>query len=157
MTCDENISPHRFYNNGRLAQLVEHWSNKPRVAGSSPVVTIFFLYSKKEFLNKKKFPNRELNPGLSGESRVSWPPRLLGSPICFRPGSNRRPWDYETHALPTAPRKRWCGRGEETNHYHEKWQDFGLEADFVQNLTLLRHQPVSKIIISALQNARLRF
>ena len=24
---------------------------------------------------------------------------------CFRPGSNRRPWDYETHALPTAPRK----------------------------------------------------
>ena len=26
----------------------------------------------------KKFPNRELNPGLSGESRVSWPPRLLG-------------------------------------------------------------------------------
>ena len=27
---------------GRLAQLVEHWSNKPRVAGSSPVVTIFF-------------------------------------------------------------------------------------------------------------------
>ena len=55
----------------RVAQLVEHWSNKPRVAGSSPVVTIFFLYSKKEFLNKKKFPNRELNPGLSGESRVS--------------------------------------------------------------------------------------
>ena len=53
----------------------------------------------------KKFPNRELNPGLSGESRVSWPPRLLGSRICFRPGSNRRPWDYETHALPTAPRK----------------------------------------------------
>ena len=53
---------------------------------------------------KKKFPNRELNPGLSGESRVSWPPRLLGRK-CFRPGSNRRPWDYETHALPTAPRK----------------------------------------------------
>ena len=24
---------------------------------------------------------------------------------CFRPGPNRRPWDYETHALPTAPRK----------------------------------------------------
>ena len=30
--------------NGRLAQLVEHWSNKPRVAGSSPVLTtVFFL------------------------------------------------------------------------------------------------------------------
>ena len=28
---------------GRLAQLVEHWSNKPRVAGSSPVVTTFFI------------------------------------------------------------------------------------------------------------------
>ena len=28
---------------GRLAQLVEHWSNKPRVAGSSPVVTILFF------------------------------------------------------------------------------------------------------------------
>ena len=28
---------------GRLAQLVEHWSNKPRVAGSSPVVTIPFF------------------------------------------------------------------------------------------------------------------
>ena len=27
---------------------------------------------------KKKFPDRELNPGLSGESRVSWPPRLTG-------------------------------------------------------------------------------
>ena len=27
---------------------------------------------------KKKFPVRELNPGLSGESRVSWPPRLTG-------------------------------------------------------------------------------
>ena len=26
----------------------------------------------------KKFPVRELNPGLSGESRVSWPPRLTG-------------------------------------------------------------------------------
>ena len=60
-----------------------------------------FLYDEKW----KKFPNRELNPGLSGESRVSWPPRLLGSWLCFRPGSNRRPWDYETHALPTAPRK----------------------------------------------------
>ena len=30
---------------GRLAQLVEHWSNKPRVAGSSPVVTIFLFLS----------------------------------------------------------------------------------------------------------------
>ena len=60
------------------------------------------------FWNTKKFPNRELNPGLSGESRVSWPPRLLGRSLCFRPGSNRRPWDYETHALPTAPRKLWC-------------------------------------------------
>ena len=28
---------------GLLAQLVEHWSNKPRVAGSSPVVTIFIF------------------------------------------------------------------------------------------------------------------
>ena len=27
---------------------------------------------------RKKFPVRELNPGLSGESRVSWPPRLTG-------------------------------------------------------------------------------
>ena len=49
-----------------------------------------------------------MNPGLSGESRVSWPPRLLGISLCFRPGSNRRPWDYETHALPTAPRKHCC-------------------------------------------------
>ena len=57
---------------------------------------------------EKEFPNRELNPGLSGESRVSWPPRLLGISLCFRPGSNRRPWDYETHALPTAPRKHCC-------------------------------------------------
>ena len=29
---------------GPLAQLVEHWSNKPTVAGSSPVVTILFPY-----------------------------------------------------------------------------------------------------------------
>ena len=37
---------------GRLAQLVEHWSNKPRVAGSSPVVTTpFFL----NWIIKKKF------------------------------------------------------------------------------------------------------
>ena len=28
---------------GLLAQLVEHWSNKPRVAGSSPVRTIFLF------------------------------------------------------------------------------------------------------------------
>ena len=32
---------------------------------------------------KKKFPDRELNPGLSGESRVSWPPRLSGSTYAF--------------------------------------------------------------------------
>ena len=35
---------------GLLAQLVEHWSNKPRVAGSSPVVTIFFLTQNKSFV-----------------------------------------------------------------------------------------------------------
>ena len=58
---------------GRLAQLVEHWSNKPRVAGSSPVVTTFFIPKNNLnfFFCGKKFPNRELNPGLSGESRVS--------------------------------------------------------------------------------------
>ena len=33
-----------FHCLGRLAQLVEHWSNKPRVAGSSPVVTTSFVY-----------------------------------------------------------------------------------------------------------------
>ena len=32
---------------------------------------------------KKKFPDRELNPGLSGESRVSWPPRLSGRTYAF--------------------------------------------------------------------------
>jgi hypothetical protein len=26
----------------RIAQSVEHWSNKPTVAGSSPVLTLFF-------------------------------------------------------------------------------------------------------------------
>ena len=31
----------------------------------------------------KKFPNRELNPGLSGESRVSWPPRLMRRKVAF--------------------------------------------------------------------------
>ena len=37
---------------GRLAQLVEHWSNKPRVAGSSPVVTIFFLRPERTLLQQ---------------------------------------------------------------------------------------------------------
>ena len=69
----------QIYTSGRLAQLVEHWSNKPRVAGSSPVVTIFLIVLKTFFFSSiKKFPVRELNPGLSGESRVSWPPRLTG-------------------------------------------------------------------------------
>ena len=38
---------------GRLAQLVEHWSNKPRVAGSSPVVTILFKFFTKVFYELK--------------------------------------------------------------------------------------------------------
>ena len=28
----------------RLAQLVEHWSNKPRVAGSNPAVSTIFVF-----------------------------------------------------------------------------------------------------------------
>jgi hypothetical protein len=32
-------------NRGRVAQMVEHWSNKPMVAGSIPVTTIFFFLS----------------------------------------------------------------------------------------------------------------
>ena len=32
----------------------------------------------KEFLTVKIFPVRDLNPGLTGESRVSWPTRLTG-------------------------------------------------------------------------------
>ena len=48
----------------------EHWS------GNIPP---FLDLVKKKF--KKKFPVRELNPGLSGESRVSWPPRLTGRQI----------------------------------------------------------------------------
>ena len=31
--------------------------------------------------------------------------RLSYRGICSRPGSNWRPWDYETHALPTAPQE----------------------------------------------------
>ena len=31
------------------------------------------------FNDTKKFPHRDLNPGLTGESRVSWPTRLCGS------------------------------------------------------------------------------
>ena len=29
----------------RVAQLVEHWSNKPTVAGSIPVVSIYFIHT----------------------------------------------------------------------------------------------------------------
>ena len=29
----------------RVAQLVEHWSNKPTVAGSIPVMSIYFFYT----------------------------------------------------------------------------------------------------------------
>jgi hypothetical protein len=36
--------PDMAYVMGRLAQLVERWSNKPLVVGSSPTVTILFLY-----------------------------------------------------------------------------------------------------------------
>ena len=56
---------------GRLAQLVEHWSNKPRVAGSSPVVTIFVLCQKnKSFVRDKKSPSVGIEPtaiGLKGQ------------------------------------------------------------------------------------------
>ena len=35
--------------------------------------------------------------------------RLSYRGVCSRPGSNWRPWDYETHALPTAPQELICG------------------------------------------------
>ena len=38
-----------MYKIGRLAQLVERWSNKPLVMGSSPIVTICFLQKKHDF------------------------------------------------------------------------------------------------------------
>ena len=56
---------------GPLAQLVEHWSNKPRVAGSSPVGTIFVLWQKnKSFVRDKKSPSVGIEPtaiGLKGQ------------------------------------------------------------------------------------------
>jgi hypothetical protein len=65
-----NISLHIFHEKGRLAQLVEHWSNKPRVAGSSPVVTTFCFWIEQKFgisiLHKKqKTPSRGIEPRAS--------------------------------------------------------------------------------------------
>ena len=49
---------------GLLAQLVEHWSNKPRVAGSSPVRTIFLFFFKLvlNLKNKKIMPRVGFEP-----------------------------------------------------------------------------------------------
>ena len=44
-----------FY--GSLAQMVEHWSNKPRVMGSIPIGTIFYLVDQ---LKTRSY--RDLNP-----------------------------------------------------------------------------------------------
>ena len=45
-----------FVKNGRIAQLVEHGSNKPRVEGSSPSMTsfLFLTITKYLFCPKKK-------------------------------------------------------------------------------------------------------
>ncbi len=59
----------------RLAQLVERKTLNLVVVGSSPTVGISFY--KKLFLilffftNKKKFPNRDSNPGRVGENHIS--------------------------------------------------------------------------------------
>ena len=83
-------------------------------------------------LFSESFRVRDLNPGLSGESRLSWPTRLTRRNECRRQrelsmkkkntkkklfalhnlrrcsmaGSNRWPWVHKTHALPTAPMER---------------------------------------------------
>ena len=39
----------------RVAQLVEHWSNKPTVAGSIPVVSIYFFFTLSHALTYKMY------------------------------------------------------------------------------------------------------
>ena len=49
--------------------------------------------------------------------------RLSYRGICSRPGSNWRPWDYETHALPTAPQELVSRRfGPQSARWHRKRQ-----------------------------------
>ncbi len=54
-----------------VAQLAARRSHNPKVAGSTPVESIFGSYIRVIKERQKEFPNRELNPGLTGESRVS--------------------------------------------------------------------------------------
>ena len=54
-----------------VAQLAARGSHNPKVAGSTPVESIFGPYTRVIKERQKEFPNRELNPGLTGESRVS--------------------------------------------------------------------------------------
>ena len=60
-----------YITDGRIAQSVERWSNKPLVMGSSPIVTIFLSVCEK----------REQK--------------------CLDRGSNTGPLDLQSNALPT--------------------------------------------------------
>ena len=61
----------------RLAQLVERKTLNLVVVGSSPTVGVPFCSAQKNYFflspkrKQQKFPDRELNPGLAGESRLS--------------------------------------------------------------------------------------
>ena len=53
---------------GRIAQSVERWTNKPLVMGSSPIVTtLFFLY-----YNHERIRGRAVKALRSGRSQLCW-------------------------------------------------------------------------------------
>ena len=51
---------------GRVAQMVEHGSNKPRVVGSSPTVTMVLVFVVWRGGGKIRVPRPGLEPGPSG-------------------------------------------------------------------------------------------
>ena len=54
-----------------VAQMVERKTLNLVVVGSIPTEGVPFLLLPKSPTYQKEFPDRELNPGLTGESRVS--------------------------------------------------------------------------------------
>ena len=70
-----------------VAQRIRHLTTNQGIVGSNPTGDVFvhwpslsmiILVYKSYIFFIKKFPRRDLNPGLTGESRVSWPTRLWG-------------------------------------------------------------------------------